>query len=205
MTKARLLRLGLTVIIGLAAASLIAVYQIKSDSNINSKISGTSSVVAKNFGGPFSLSDHTGKEVTDQDFTGRYRLIYFGFTYCPAICPTELQRISTVLKTLGATGEKIQPIFVTVDPERDTVDIMKNYVSLFHPRLIGLTGTPGQIETVKKAYKIYAVKVQDDTMSDYTVDHSSFIYFLGPDDNLLQIFKVDDSVESISKTIRQFL
>lgn len=198
MTKQRFIRFFSLLVVGLAIASLIAYVQIKSETL-------SSSITAKNFGGEFTLTNHHGETVTDKDFSDQYRLIYFGFTYCPAICPTELQRINTVLKDLGEAGKKIQPIFVTVDPERDTVKTMKNYVSLFHPRLIGLTGTPEQITVIKKAYKIYSAKVQDKTMSDYTVDHSSFIYFMGPDDALIRIFKVDDAVEKITKTIKKFI
>ncbi len=195
MTKKSFLSL---LVVGLAIVSLITFVQVKPETF-------SSGVVAKNFGGAFTLSDHNGKTVTEKDFRYQYRLIYFGFTYCPAICPTELQRINTVLKNLGERGKKIQPIFISVDPERDTIKVMKNYVSLFHPRLIGLTGTVEQIESVKKSYKIYAKKVQDDTMSDYTVDHSTFIYFMGPQDTLLKIFKTDDSVEHITETIEKFM
>lgn len=198
MTKQRLTKLLLSFVIGLALAGLISVYQIKAERS-------KQNVVAKNFGGEFTLTDHTGKQVTDKDFAGQYRLIYFGFTYCPAICPTELQRMSSLLNALGEKGEIIQPIFITVDPERDTVEVMKNYVAQFHPRLTGLTGTPAQIDTAKKAYKIYAAKVEDETMSDYTMDHSSFIYFIDPDDNLLRIFKMDDSVETMANVIQEHL
>lgn len=204
MIKARLIRTSLLLVVGLAIASLIAFYQIKSESK-DSATSHNKNIVSKNFGGPFTLTDHTGKPVTDQDYEGQYRLIYFGFTYCPAICPTELQRINNVLKDLGEDGQKIQPLFITIDPERDTVEVMKNYVELFHPRLIGLTGTQAQIDQVKKAYKIYAAKVQDETMSDYTMDHSSFIYFLDPDDTLIRIFKMDDSVKYMVDTVQNFL
>lgn len=198
MTKHKYLRSFILLVVGLAIASLIAYVQIKSESK-------PSLVVAENFGGPFTLIDTNGKTVTEKDFENQYRLIYFGFTYCPAICPTELQRINTVLKELGDKSNEIQPIFITVDPERDTVDVMKNYVAMFNPRLIGLTGTPQQIEKIKKEYKVYAAKVKDDTMSDYTVDHSSFIYFMGPNDTLYQIFKADDSVESMVAKIKKIL
>ena len=198
MTKQRLTKLLLSFVIGLALAGLISVYQIKAERS-------KQNVVAKNFGGEFTLTDHTGKQVTDKDFEGQYRLIYFGFTYCPAICPTELQRMNSVLNALGEKGEIIQPIFFTVDPERDTAEVMKNYVAQFHPRLIGLTGTTKQVDIAKKAYKIYAAKVQDETMSDYTMDHSSFIYFIDPNDNLLRIFKMDDNVETIVNVIQMHL
>jgi protein SCO1/2 len=162
-------------------------------------------VAIENFGGDFTLTNHLGQTVTQADFKNKNRLIYFGFTYCPAICPTELQRIATVINELGETGNNIEPIFITVDPERDTVDVMKDYVSLFHPRMVGLTGTPEQIDVIKKAYKIYAAKVQDETMNDYTVDHSSFIYFIDDDDTLIRIFKMDDTTQHMIKIIRNHM
>jgi len=185
-------------LVTISAIFFIAAYQIHYQTD---KIA---TVVAKNFGGDFTLTNHLNQIVTQDDFSNQYRLIYFGFTYCPAICPTELQRISTILKELGSAGEDIQPIFITIDPERDTVETMKNYVGLFHPRLIGLTGTVEQIETVKKAYKIYAAKAQDETMNDYTMDHSSFIYFMGPDNSLIRIFKTQDSIEDMLRVIKKY-
>ena len=147
----------------------------------------------------------TAKAVTQKDFEDEYRLIYFGFTYCPAICPTELQKISTVLKQLGNKADQIQPIFISVDPERDTVEVMKNYVELFHPRLIGLTGTIKQVEQAKKSYKIYAAKVQDETMTEYTVDHSSLIYFMNPNNAMVRAFKTDDTAQDIARVIDEYM
>ncbi|HPD82981.1 MAG: SCO family protein [Alphaproteobacteria bacterium] len=201
MIKNKIFRFTLLVVIGLAIAGSIAYVQISSDASKKQK-----SVVASDFGGPLHLVDQNGKIFTDKDFeAGQYRLIYFGFTYCPAICPTELQRMNTVLKDLGDKGEKITPYFITVDPERDNVDVIKNYISLFHPRMIGLTGTLAQIEEAKKSYKIYAAKIKDETMSDYTMDHSSYIYFINPDNDLLRIFKANDSTEDMVNTIEQYI
>ena len=190
-------RIIIILVLGLGISGVIAYSQIKNET--------TMKVVEKNFGGPFTLTDQDGKEVTEKDYEGQYRLIYFGFTYCPAICPTELQRMASVLKDLSPKGDLITPIFITVDPERDTVDTMKQYVELFHPRLIGLTGTPEQIKEITKAYKIYYAKVQDETMSDYTMDHSSFIYFMAPNNDLLKIFKMDDEIDYMVKTIHRFI
>lgn len=157
------------------------------------------------FGGPFSLTDQNGKTVTDKDFGGKYRLIYFGFTSCPAICPTELAKITSALNKLGAKSENIAPIFITVDPERDTVAALKNYVTLFHPSLTGLTGTPEDIARVTKAYKIYAAKVDDPSLSEYTMDHSSFIYFIGPDGRLLHIFHIKDDADVMTDVIGKWM
>ncbi len=201
MNKKRLLRTFLYVLIGISIGGIATLYQIQHDTPSNN----VPNIVAKNFGGEFELTNHLGEKVTDKDFSNQYRLIYFGFTYCPAICPTELQKITMTLNELGEVAEKIKPIFITVDPERDTVETMKGYVSLFHPNLVGLTGTPKQIETAKNAYKIYAAKVKDDTMQEYTMDHSSFIYFMGPDDTLYYIFKIDDTAENMVERIKKYL
>ena len=119
--------------------------------------------------------------------------------------PTELQKISSALKkiedTANAQAEKIQPLFITVDPERDTPAVMREYVSLFHPRLIGLSGSQAQIDVVKKNYRIYSAKVQSEISEDYSVDHSSFIYFMGPDDAVLGIYRTADDADMIAKDI----
>lgn len=201
MIKSKLFHFTLLVVIGLAVAGSIAYVQIRAETASFEK-----SIVASDFGGPLDLIDQDSKKFTDKDFEeGQYRLIYFGFTYCPAICPIELQRMNAVLKELNNKGEKITPYFITVDPERDTAEVMKQYTTLFHPRLIGLTGTPNKIEQAKKSYKIYAAKIQDKTMNDYTMDHSSFIYFIDPNNNLLRIFKTEDSIENMVNIIEQYI
>ncbi len=201
--KNRLYRFLLLGVIGLATAGLIAYVQIQTDENTR-VIKPT--IVQKNFGGSLDLIDQNKEKFTNQDFEeDQYRLIYFGFTYCPAICPTELQRMATILKDLGDKADQITPYFITVDPERDTPDVMKQYVELFHPRLIGLTGNQAQIDQAKKSYKIYAAKVQDETMTEYTMDHSSFIYFIDSKNNLLRIFKADDNIDYMTKVIQTYL
>ncbi|MEM6780360.1 MAG: SCO family protein [Pseudomonadota bacterium] len=157
------------------------------------------------FGGPYTLTNHLGETITEKDLKGQYQLLYFGFTYCPAICPTELSKMTEVLNILGEDGKKIQPVFITVDPERDTVEVMKSYIELFHERFIGYTGTVEQIEDIKKKYKVYATKVDDPTMTEYTVDHSSYIYFLDPDGQLLSLYKMGDSVDDMTQNIRRWL
>jgi protein SCO1/2 len=128
-------------------------------------------------GGPFALIDHTGKLRTDEDFRGELLLIYFGYSYCPDVCPTDLQQIGLAVDGLGARAEAVQPLFITLDPERDTAVHLAEYVPLFHPRLIGLTGSAEQIRRVALAYKVYYAKYPPDS-SDYVIDHSSFIYLV---------------------------
>jgi protein SCO1/2 len=158
-------------------------------------------------GGPFSLVDHTGKAVTDKDFRGRFMLIYFGFTFCPDVCPAGLQVASAAIEKLGKKGERVVPIFITVDPERDTVKQMASYVSSFHPRLVGLTGTPEQIAAVAKAYRVYYRKVKDERSSaPYTVDHSSIFYLMDPQGKFVTHFThatpVDKMVETMAKHLQ---
>jgi protein SCO1/2 len=128
-------------------------------------------------GGPFALIDHTGKSRTDQDFRGKLLLIYFGYTYCPNVCPTDLQQVGLAVDGLGVGAEAVQPLFITLDPERDTAGHLADYVPLFHPRLIGLTGDAEQIRRVALAYKVYYAKYPPDS-PDYVIDHSSFIYLV---------------------------
>lgn len=133
-------------------------------------------------GGPFTLTDHNGREVTEKTFLGKYMLIFFGFTFCPDVCPTELQVITAALDEMGPAGEEIQPLFITIDPERDTPEVLKAYVSNFGPRLIGLTGTPEQVAAAAKAYRVYYAKVSNSgSAADYMMDHSTIIYLMGPD------------------------
>jgi len=129
-------------------------------------------------GGPFELTDHNGRRVTDKDFRGRLMLVYFGFTYCPDICPAGLQVVTAALEKLGIDTNRVVPIFITVDPERDTPEQMKQYVSSFHKTFVGLTGSKEDIAKAAKAYRVYYRKVQDESLSDYTMDHTSFLYLM---------------------------
>ena len=162
-------------------------------------------IAGLNIGGPFTLTDQTGQEVTEKTYSEQYKLIYFGFTYCPAVCPTELQKVSRVVSALEKNhrdeANMLQPIFITVDPERDTVDVMKEYVSLFHPRMVGLTGTQPQIDFVKERYRIFSAKVEDESQQDYTVDHSSYIYLMGPDNTLLGMYRTQDTPDEIYQDV----
>lgn len=204
MMKKRLLIIVLAVVAGFSVAALVVLIQ-KSTPTIATTNSGLIAVTDDAFGGSFTLTDHNGKTVTEKDFTGKYRLIYFGFTYCPAICPTELSKITTALNQLGDKGKDVLPMFITIDPERDTSEKMKNYVSLFHPSLVALSGTPEQIKHVLKGYKIYAAKRQDEGMTEYTMDHSSYIYLIAPDDRLLHIFKMEDGAQKVADITGQWL
>src|SRR6476660_3659585 len=133
-------------------------------------------------GGPFTLIDHTGKRVTDQDFRGKFLLVFFGFTNCPDVCPTALQVMAAALDKLGPNAARITPVLISVDPAHDTPAVLATYVASFHPRLVGLTGSQAEIDAVAKAYRVYVKKVPDPkSTAGYTMDHSSIIYVMGPD------------------------
>lgn len=152
-------------------------------------------------GGSFALTDHAGRRVTDADYRGRYMLIFFGYTYCPDVCPTELQVMTHALDTMGAAGERIAPVFITVDPERDTVEQMKSYVENFSPRLVGLTGTPEEIAAVAKAYRVYYAKSGKADAADYLVDHSSIIYLMDTEGRFLKHFTYTTDAKALAESL----
>jgi cytochrome oxidase Cu insertion factor (SCO1/SenC/PrrC family) len=152
-------------------------------------------------GGPFALIDHTGKPRTAADFQGKLLLVYFGFTYCPDVCPTDLQNIGLALDKLGAAGNAVQPLFITVDPERDTAAHLADYVPMFHPRLIGLTGDATAIQKAADAYRVYYTKVPLKD-GDYTVDHSAFIYVMGREGQYLGFLPPGTTPERIAEALR---
>jgi cytochrome oxidase Cu insertion factor (SCO1/SenC/PrrC family) len=156
-------------------------------------------------GGPFDLIDHTGKRRTDVDFRGKLLLVYFGFSYCPDVCPTDLLAIGLTLDRLGAAAGEVQPLFITVDPARDTPAHLATYVPFFHPRLIGLTGSAEQIGKAASAYRAYFAKVAVSGGAGYTVDHSSFIYLMGRNGEYLGFFPPGSSADRMADVIRPHL
>lgn len=206
--KRRLPRTLFLCAVAFAIGAGMALKEGSENASVVQKASSISPMAGISVGGAYKLVDHNGSEVTQAHYEEQYKLIYFGFSYCPAICPTELQKVSKTLKALGDEADNIQPIFITVDPERDTVETMKDYVSLFHPRLIGLTGSQEQINKVKKNYRVFAKKVQDPDSNDpedYTMDHSSYIYLMSPDDQLLSMYRIQDNVAYMTNDIRKHL
>ena len=139
-------------------------------------------------GGHFELLDAQGKTVTEKDFSGKYTLIFFGFTHCPDVCPTALLVIQNALNQLGSNADKITPIFITVDPERDTPHVMGEYVAHFGSRMVGLTGSASQIKQAADAYKVYYSKIDTGSALGYMMDHSGFIYLMGPDGKYIAHF-----------------
>lgn len=152
-----------------------------------SKAGGQSGEVL--IGGPFTALDHHGERVTEASFLGQVTIFYFGYTFCPDVCPLGLSNITAALELLPASvQERIRPLFVTVDPERDTVAVMADYVQAFHPRLVGITGTVEEIQAITRAWRVYAKKSEVRAPADYLVDHSTFIYVMGPDGRYLTHF-----------------
>mgnify|MGYP006442676891 CR=1 FL=1 len=193
-------------LLGLVVAAGIAAYQIRSEQN--ARQGGTKQQIAgaAEVGGPFDLVTHNGKDVTQADFNDKPKLIYFGFTYCPSICPTELQKMAAALDELGTEkAGKLYALFITVDPERDTKKVMKDYVTMFHDRLTGLTGTQKQIDKVKGEYKVYASRVESEGATQYTMDHSSYIYLMSAENKLVKIFDRSDSAEHVAEGIESYL
>lgn len=155
-------------------------------------------------GGPFSLIDETGARVTNETFRGRFMLIYFGFTYCPDVCPTELAKMAAALDLLGDAAEEVVPILITVDPERDTPAALAQYTDLFHPRLIGLTGTEAEIAAAARAYRAYYAKVRTGQAPDeYTMDHSAFIYLMGRRGEFVALFNPETTAEQMAEAMRR--
>jgi protein SCO1/2 len=153
-------------------------------------------------GGPFRLTDHTGRAVTEADFAGRFMLVYFGFTYCPDVCPTELGIVAAAMDALGEQASRVTPVLITIDPERDTPAALADYVSRFHPAMVGLTGSPEQVAAAARAYRVFYAKVQRPDMTEYTMDHSSFIYLVGPDGRVRALFRPQTAPEAIADAVR---
>lgn len=157
-------------------------------------------------GGPFALTDQTGRRVTEADFRGKYMLVMFGFTYCPDICPSGLQVISAALEELGPKADKIVPVFISVDHERDTPEQLKMYLESFHARMVGLTGTADEIAAAAKAYRVYYKKVTDEkSTAGFTYDHSALIYLMGPDGKYVTHFSHTAGPDTIAERLAKIL
>ena len=172
------------------------------------KKAGTAFTVS--IGGPFTLVDDNGKTVTDADFHGRFMMIFFGYTSCPDLCPTALSEISEALDSLGDIADRVVPVFVTIDPQRDTPENLKDYVGNFHPRLVGLTGTPQQIAAVAKAYGVFYVKLEGDgdqpaDPEDYFMGHTGFTYLMGPDGKYLNTFSGGAPPQEMARDVKRHI
>ena len=156
-------------------------------------------------GGPFALTQDDGQPATDRSFRGKYLLIYFGYTSCRDVCPLTLASVAGALDSLGAKADGVQPLFITVDPHRDTAAVMHPYVAAFSPRLIGLTGAPAALRQVAREYRVTAVRHSGGDPQDYRVDHSSVLYLVGPDGRYLAPIRADASSASIAQDLARYL
>lgn len=159
-------------------------------------------------GGPFTLTDQTGKQRSDTDFRGKLMIVYFGYTYCPDVCPTDLMAITQALDALGPAAEGVQPVFITIDPERDT-KLLTDYVAAFHRSLVGLTGSPDEIRKVANSYKAFYVKVQDERSdersADYSIDHAGVVYLMGRNGEYLGFMPPQTSPDRLTEVLRKNL
>jgi cytochrome oxidase Cu insertion factor (SCO1/SenC/PrrC family) len=201
-------------LIAIAAASLLtgavaglALFPSAGQRLFGGSVDGGGKVIGQALvGGPFSLNDQNGRRVTEKDFIGRPMLVFFGFTFCPDICPSGLQVMAAALDKLGAKGERIVPVFVTIDPERDTPEQLKSYLASFHPRLVGLSGTLAEITDVAKKYRVYFKKVKDEKSSaDYTMDHSTIMYLMDANGQFVAHFSHATSADKLAEGLAKQL
>lgn len=190
--------LAVVAVVALAVGSRLAVW------------SGGEHSTQASIGGPFTLVDGDNRTVTDQDFRGKWMLLYFGYTFCPDVCPTSLTTVAGALDRLEpAQVDKVVPILISVDPTRDTPAVMKDYAAAFHPKMVGLTGSTEQVAVAMKAYKVYAARAkapngQNDDET-YTVDHSSILYLVGPDGRFVAHFPHGTSAEDLAVALKKHL
>ena len=204
-SKARLLRTILWGTITAALAGLAIFWALDNYLGNRSKAvrySGEADIRSE-----FSLIDHTGQEVTQADYADRWQLVFFGFTNCPDVCPTTLAYMASVLDLLGKDADQVAPIFITVDPERDTVPVMAEYVSAFHPRLIGLTGTGAQVAEATRSFRTWYERTEDDSAPDgYFMAHGGYIYLMQPSGEFEAVYQEGGQPpEALAQEIRKKL
>ena len=157
-------------------------------------------------GGPFELTDHNGRAVSAESFHGQYMLVYFGYTWCPDVCPVDVLVMGHVIEILGTLGEQVQPLFITVDPTRDTVSSLAKYAENFHPRLLALTGREDQVAAAAAAYRVYYGKGEvANSPDDYLIDHTDYMYLMGPNGAFLEVFPHGMRPAEVAQSIGQYL
>ncbi len=199
MTSLWMRRALTSVLIAVLVICGILLYQLY-QRTLTGEVSGEALI-----GGPFELTDQDGNQVTDQTFKGELMLIYFGFTYCPDACPTALGVMSAALDKLDVGAGRVVPILITVDPDRDTPAVLKDYVSNFHPRMVGLTGTKEQVAQVAKAYRVFYQKAAGTTPDDYLMDHTLLVYLMDGDGKYITHFGPDATPDQMADEIRKHL
>jgi protein SCO1/2 len=162
-------------------------------------------VVGADVGGPFTLTDQDGRPFGLADLAGSYALVYFGYTFCPDVCPTELGKMAAAIDMLGLASDNVTPVLITIDPVRDSVEVLHDYVPLFHERSVGLTGTEDEIRDVARRYRVFYRKVDAAETTDYLMDHSSFIYLIAPDGRVVAMFNYGTDAAAIADAIRRHM
>ena len=209
----RAVRILLACLVGLILAAGIAWYSVERELRDRQAAregqgAGGAGIAIPNgvtIGGAFTLVDSTGRTVTEADFAGAYRLVFFGYTYCPDICPTELQVMAAALDELGPDAAQVRPLFVTIDPERDTPQQVGEYVALFDDRITGLTGTPEQVAAIARAYRVYYAKAPGGDEESYLMDHSTYVYLMGPAGELLTVFPRGTAPAEMADAVAKFM
>jgi len=168
-------------------------------------LGGTTPPAVLAIGGPFALTEGNGRVVTDRDFKGRYLLIYFGYTSCPDICPTTLSAIADAIDILGTRAERVQPLFITVDPAHDTPAILRDYVRSFSPHIIGLTGSPAEISAVEHEYRVTAVDETRAGGTSDTIDHTAVLFLVAPDGRYLAPFAATESGAELARDLARYI
>jgi protein SCO1/2 len=170
--------------------------------NLRNEPTQTISQTPIQLGGPFVLTDQDGRRKTEADFRGRYMLVFFGYTYCPDVCPTTLAVMRAALDVMGERADRIVPIFITVDPKRDAPGALKTYLSSYGPRFVGLSGTPEEIAAVAKDYRVF-YRINDGEGDNYTVDHSGVVYLMKPDGTYLANYSLAVSPETMAADLNR--
>lgn len=206
MSQSALNRILIVCAVALVASAGLALWLVNQELERRGQGSLSRIASAVAVGGPFELVDHSGAAVTDGSFDGRHLLVFFGYTYCPDVCPTELARMAATLDRLEPEDAgRVQPLFVTIDPERDTPDALAAYVGQFHPAITGLTGSAEQIAEVARAYRVFYAKVETGDPDYYLMDHSTFTYLMAPDGSNVAVFPYDTAPDEIAGVIRRAL
>ena len=194
------LRRGLLTLLFMSISLGIVYYQLQ-----NTTYADQEKDKLPDIGGPFRLVDQDGKQRADEEFRGKYMLVYFGYSYCPDVCPMGLRHMSEALKMVQSDRDKIVTLFITVDPERDDVELLKNYSQNYDPNILFLTGDKESIESVKKHYKVFAAKGKSDQTTDYLMDHSTLIYLMDKDGKFIDHFPHTVSPQVLAERLTRLL
>lgn len=203
IARLRGLRFAAWAIVGLSVLTIVGMALLRTTTQLPPP---TQSREAAIYSG-FSLTDHTGKRVTEADYLGRWQLAFFGYTYCPDVCPTTLAYMAEALDAMGAKADSVAPLFITVDPARDTTAVMAEYVKAFHPNFVGLTGSDDEIAAVADAYRVYYERIdQEGGADDYLMAHAGHIYLMTPDGSFQTVFREKEQTsEEMAREIQKIM